>query len=147
MRRLQNKKAFTLIEVLLVVIILGVIAAMVFPRLTGRSKSARIAIAKTDIQGNLPTALDLYELDCGAYPTTDQGLKALIAKPSAEPVPNTWAGPYLRKPPIDPWDSAYQYRNPGRHGGDYDLFSVGPDGKEGGGDDVTNWGSGSGDSN
>jgi general secretion pathway protein G len=113
---------------------------MVVPRLTGRSKKARAAIARTDILGNIPTALDMYELDNGMFPTTDQGLEALIQKPTGSPVPKKWSGPYLKKAPTDPWDNPYQYRNPGTQNPDlYDLFSFGPDGREGGGDDITNW--------
>jgi general secretion pathway protein G len=136
----KKDKGFTLIEILLVVILLSVIASMVIPRLTGRSKRARISIAKTDILGNIPTALDLYELDNGTYPTTEQGLKALITQPTGHPLPQKWSGPYLKKPPIDPWNNPYQYRFPGSQNTDYDLFSYGPDGQEGGGDDITNWG-------
>lgn len=137
---LTKSRGFTLIEVLLVVIILAVLASMVVPRLTGRSRKAKMAIARTDVLGNIPTALDLYELDAGQYPTTEQGLGALLQKPSGSPVPAKWAGPYLKKQPLDPWNNIYQYRNPSsKNTDDYDLFSYGPDGREGGGDDITNW--------
>ena len=136
----KNDRGFTLIEVLLVVILLAVIASMVVPRLTGRSRKAKISIARTDILGSIPTALDLYELDNGAYPTTEQGLQALLTEPTSPPVPRKWSGPYLKRAPLDPWDNPYQYRHPGAHNTDeYDLFSFGPDGQEGGGDDITNW--------
>jgi general secretion pathway protein G len=136
----KRSKGFTLIEVLLVVIILGLIAAMVVPRLAGRSKKARISIARTDIMASIPSALDLYELDTGDYPTTEQGLQALVAEPTFEPIPRKWSGPYLKKAPTDPWDNPYQYRRPSSHQGlDFDLYSFGPDGQDGGNDDITNW--------
>ena len=92
-----------------------------------------------DITGNINLALDLYELDNGRYPTSDQGLKALLSKPSSSPVPINWNGPYLKKNPVDPWGNEYKYACPGKHNNDYDLYSVGPDGVEGTEDDVTNW--------
>jgi len=125
---------------MLVVIIIGVLAAMVIPRLAGRSEQARQAAASADIEANIATALDLYELDCGQYPTTEQGLPALITKPSSSPIPEEWRGPYLKKQPVDPWGRPYIYKLPGEHNvGDYDLASWGRDGAEGGGDDVVNW--------
>lgn len=137
---MTNKKAFTLIELMLVVIIIGVLAAMVVPRLAGRSEQARQAAASADIEANIATALDLYELDNGQYPTTEQGLAALITKPTSSPVPIDWKGPYLKKEPLDPWGRPYIYKSPGEHNvGDYDLSSWGKDGIEGGGDDVVNW--------
>lgn len=137
---MDNKKAFTLIELMLVVIIIGVLAAMVVPRLAGRSEQARQAAAQADIEANIATALDLYELDNGQYPTTEQGLSALTTKPTSSPVPTDWRGPYLKKEPVDPWARPYIYSFPGEHNvGDYDLASWGKDGAEGGGDDVVNW--------
>ena len=137
---MNNRKAFTLIELMLVVIIIGVLAAMVVPRLAGRSEQARQAAASADIEANIATALDLYELDNGQYPTTEQGLAALITKPTSSPVPIDWKGPYLKKEPRDPWGRTYIYKSPGEHNvGDYDLASWGKDGIEGGGDDVVNW--------
>ncbi|MFC1755482.1 type II secretion system major pseudopilin GspG [Thermoproteota archaeon] len=135
-----NRRAFTLIELMLVVIIIGVLAALVVPRLAGRSEQARQAAAQADIEANIATALDLYELDNGQYPTAEQGLAALISKPSSIPVPLNWNGPYLKKEPKDPWTRPYVYKCPGEHNtGDYDLSSWGKDGIEGGGDDVFNW--------
>jgi general secretion pathway protein G len=129
-----KKKGFTLIELMLVVIILGVLVAMVVPRLTGRSEEARRSVARADIDANISLALDLYELDNGTYPPN---LEALLTKPSYA---DNWRGPYLKKKPIDPWGNPYQYRFPGQHNVDgYDLSSLGRDAKEGGGDDVTNW--------
>ena len=137
---MRGNRAFTLIELMLVVIIIGVLAAMVIPRLAGRSEQARQAAAKADIEANIATALDLYELDCGQYPTTEQGLSALVTKPSSAPVPDEWRGPYIKKLPLDPWKRPYIYKSPGEHNiGDYDLSSWGRDGAEGGGDDVVNW--------
>ncbi len=128
-------KGFTLIELMLVVIIIGALVAMVFPRLAGRGEQARRAAAKADIQVNIATALKLYELDNGVFPTTDEGLEALLKKPSGAP---NWNGPYLEKEPLDPWGRKYRYVSPGRHKPDYDLYSLGRDGKESE-DDITNW--------
>ncbi len=137
---IKHNNAFTLIELMLVVIIIGVLAAMVVPRLAGRSEQAREAAAQADIEANIATALDLYELDNGQYPTTEQGLNALIKKPTSSPLPDNWRGPYLKKEPLDPWGKHYTYRYPGEHNiEDYDLASWGKDGFEGGGDDVVNW--------
>ena len=121
---------------MLVVIIIGILAAMVMPRLAGRTEQARTAAAKADIEVNIATALDLYELDMGSYPTQEEGLAALMTKPSSAA---KWRGPYLKKNAVDPWGNPYQYRFPGTHGTDYDLYSYGKNGSEGGDDDVTNW--------
>jgi general secretion pathway protein G len=137
---IREKKAFTLIEILLVVIILSILTAMVVPNFAGRAEQARTVAARTDIEANLAMALDLYRLDAGAYPTTEQGLSALLQEPTAFPVPDNWGGPYLKKKklPEDPWQREYQYLSPGLHNeGSYDLFSFGPDGMESG-DDITN---------
>jgi general secretion pathway protein G len=133
-------RGFTLIELMLVIVIIGALAAMVVPRLTGRSEEARAGAAKADIKGNLSLALRLYEVDNGAYPTSEQGLLALIAKPSAPPAPANWKGPYIEQEPLDPWRRPYVYKYPGTHPPrDYDLYSAGPDGQEGSEDDITNW--------
>lgn len=132
----NNRDAFTLIELMLVVIIIGILGAMVMPRLAGRSKEARIACAKADIESNIAIALDLYELDIGRYPSTEEGINALINKhPGLE---NRWKGPYLKRKPKDPWGNPYEYRCPGTHTNDYDLYSLGPDGN-GSSDDIVNW--------
>ena len=133
---MRNKKGFTLIELMLVVIIIGVLVSMVVPRLVGRSEEARIAAGRADINSNISVALDLYELDNGRYPSTEEGLGALLAKPGSS---IKWKGPYLKREPMDPWGRKYIYRSPGEHNTDYDLYSYGPDGVEAGGDDVVNW--------
>ncbi len=128
--------AFTLIELMLVVIIIGALVAMVMPRLTGRGEQARVAAAKADIRANIATGLKLYELDNGEFPSSDEGLNALLTKPSSA---NNWRGPYLEKNPIDPWGREYKYKSPGEHRqADYDLYSLGKDGTESN-DDVNNW--------
>jgi general secretion pathway protein G len=127
---------FTLIELMLVVIIIGALVAMVMPRLTGRSEQARVAAAKADVVANIATALKLYELDTGSFPTSAEGLNALLAKPGNV---NNWNGPYIERKPLDPWGREYKYVAPGTHRtADYDLYSLGRDGQEGN-DDVTNW--------
>jgi len=136
---MKKRYGFTLIELMLVVIIIAALAAMVVPRLAGRSEQAKIAVAGTDINANIAVALDLYELDNGRYPTTEQGLSALRVKPSGFPEAKNWNGPYLKKEPLDPWGNLYQYRYPATHEGpDYDLYSLGPDGVESD-DDIGNW--------
>lgn len=135
----QVCRGFTLIELMLVVVIIAALAAMVVPRLAGRSEEAKVGIAKADIKGNVAMALRLYEVDNGRYPTTEQGLRALLQKPTGSPAPANWKGPYLEQEPLDPWGRPYVYRCPGAHPPrDYDLSSLGSDGTEGG-DDVTNW--------
>ena len=130
------QRGFTLVELMLVVIIIGILAAMVVPRMTGRSEEARNAVARADINLNIATALKLYELDTGAFPTTEEGLTALKSPPASA---KYWKGPYLERIPLDPWSKPYQYRSPGiRRTHDYDLYSLGRDGVEGG-DDVVNW--------
>jgi len=122
---------FTLIEVLVVIAILGILAALIVPNIMGRPDEARRVAARQDV-ATIMQSLKLYRLDNGRYPTADQGLKALVEKPTAEPVPNNWKpGGYLERLPNDPWDNAYQYLNPGVHG-EVDVFSYGADGKPGG---------------
>ncbi len=139
-RGFKNKRAagFTLTEIILVVVILGALVAMVVPRLTGRSEQAKRAVAKADIESHLATALKLYELDNGNFPTTNQGLEALLSRPNMSPVPQNWNGPYIEKSPIDPWGNPYYYKSPGEYRLDYDLYSTGSD-PESGEDDIVNW--------
>ncbi len=136
----NNQKGFTLIEIMLVVIIIGTLAAMVMPRLVGQSKKAFIKRSRADI-ATISTALQRYEMDNGFFPNQQQGLQALMEKPSSSPVPINWDGPYLDNAPKDPWNNAYHYRNPPQERThDFDLYSSGPDTKEGTEDDITNWG-------
>ncbi|HBO97489.1 MAG TPA: type II secretion system protein GspG [Candidatus Omnitrophica bacterium] len=132
----SNRYGFTLIELMLVVIIIGALVAMVMPRLAGRGEQARVATARADIQTNIATALKLYELDNGSFPSSEEGLNALLSKPSSA---SNWNGPYLERKPLDPWGREYNYRSPGEHRtADYDLSSFGNDGTESQ-DDVKNW--------
>jgi general secretion pathway protein G len=118
--QIQDSKAFTLIELMLVVIIIGVLAAMVMPRLVGRSEQARITAAKADIDANIALALDMFELDVGHYPATLDELMTANNLPS-------WKGPYLKKKPKDPWTRDYKYQVVGTDGKDYKLCSDGAD--------------------
>lgn len=125
-----NKRGFTLVELMLVVIIIGTLVAMVMPRLAGRTEQAKRAAAKADIEANIASALDLYEIDHGSYP---ENIDVMMEKKEGK-------GPYLKKKATDPWGNPYKYTYPGTHG-DYDLYSFGKDGVDnsGEGDDVTNW--------
>jgi general secretion pathway protein G len=130
---------FTLIELMVVLLILGILGALVVPRLMDRADGARVTAARTDVN-QITQALKLYRLDNQQYPTTEQGLQALVAQPTAAPVPTAWRA-YLDKLPNDPWGQPYQYLNPGVKG-EIDVFSLGADGKpggEGGNADVGNW--------
>jgi general secretion pathway protein G len=124
-------RGFTLVEVMVVVAILGILAALIVPKIIGRSDDARIVAAKQDV-ATLISALKLYRLDNQRYPSTDQGLKALVEKPTVDPIPNNWkSGGYLDKLPKDPWGNLYQYLQPGVHG-ELDVWSLGADGQPGG---------------
>lgn len=125
----SRTRGFTLIEVMIVIVILGVLAALIVPRIMGRTDEARAAAAKADI-ATLMSALRLYKLDNRNYPTSAQGLSALVQKPTLDPVPQSWKG-YLEKLPNDPWGHPYQYLNPGLHG-EIDVMSLGADGAAGG---------------
>jgi general secretion pathway protein G len=129
-------QGFTLIEILVVIIVLGLLAALVGPRILGRVSEAKSATARTQI-ALLGVALDNYRLDNGTYPTTEQGLDALQEKPTREPVPLNWRGPYLKKAvPLDPWGRPYIYKAPGEHNPTgYDLSTLGRDGQPGGEDE------------
>ena len=130
-------RGFTLVELLLVLVILAVLAVVVVPKFTGRSQQAKVTAAQTDI-ANLEVAIDAFEVDCSRYPATQEGVAALVQQPSGLV---EWKGPYLKRGvPKDPWRSLYVYRYPGQHNPNgYDLYSLGPDGQEGGGDDIGNW--------
>jgi general secretion pathway protein G len=135
-RRLQS--GFTLIEIMVVVVIIAVLATLILPNVIGRAEDARLAKAKADIR-TLDSALAMYRLDNGHYPSTDQGLDALVKKPSGDPPANNWRkGGYVRTLPTDPWNHPYEYLSPGQHG-DYDLWSDGPDGTSGDKDDIESW--------
>ncbi|MBW2040061.1 MAG: type II secretion system major pseudopilin GspG [Deltaproteobacteria bacterium] len=140
----RDAKGFTLIELMVVVVILGILAGLIIPKIMGRPEEARRLKAKMQIQ-QIEQALKLYYLDTGTYPTTEQGLNALVEKPTIEPIPKRWReGGYLEKGkvPLDPWSNPYVYISPGIHSEDFDLESYGPDGEDGGEGkyaDVENW--------
>lgn len=127
----SKKRGFTLIEIMVVVVIMGILAALVVPKLMGRTDDARILAAKQDI-ATLMQGLKLYRLDNARYPTTEQGLRALVSRPSSGPVPANWkSGGYLDKLNKDPWGNPYQYLSPGTNA-EVDIFSYGADGQPGG---------------
>jgi len=140
---MKKEKGFTLIELMVVIVILGILAGLIIPRIMGRPDEARRAKARIQME-SLETALKLYKLDNGFYPTTDQGLKALVEIPTTNPIPSRWRqGGYLEggKVPKDPWGNEFVYICPGVHG-DFDLSSYGADGQPGGegpNKDVNNW--------
>ncbi len=127
----SRNRGFTLIEVMVVIVILGILAAMIIPKVMSRPDEARIIAARQDI-GSIVQALKLYKLDNMRYPTTEQGLQALVKKPTTPPIPLNWKNNgYLEKLPKDPWGNPYQYLQPGLHG-EFDVISRGADGTEGG---------------
>lgn len=131
MIRLPSARGFTLIEVMIVIVILGVLAALIVPKVIGRPDEARVVAAKQDVS-SLMQALKLYRLDNHRYPTTDQSLDALVSKPTIAPLPPNWkSGGYLERLPKDPWGNNYLYLNPGVHG-EIDVYSLGADGAAGG---------------
>lgn len=142
-RNLANARenGFTLIEIMVVVVILGILASIIAPQIMGAPDEARITKARQDIRA-IESALKLYRLDNYRYPTTEQGLRALVKKPSIPPEPRNWKpGGYLERLPIDPWSNVYKYRNPGQHG-DIDVYTLGRDNRpDGEGVDATigNW--------
>jgi len=143
-RKRRKQKGFTLLELMIVIIILGILATFLVPKIMEKPDEARVAKAKNDIKA-LEMALKMYKLDNGIYPTTEQGLKALIEKPNIDPIPKHYKeGGYLdtNTVPKDPWGNPYIYRSPGEENRDYEIISLGADGKEGGtgvNADIKNW--------
>jgi general secretion pathway protein G len=139
----RDINGFTLIELMVVIVILGILAAIIAPRVIGRTDDAKVTEAKVQIR-NLETALNLYKLDNGVYPSTEQGLDALVERPTIGVIPRKWReGGYLerKKIPLDPWGNPYIFASPGLNG-DYDIISYGMDGVRGGegfGSDIENW--------
>ncbi|NKQ09298.1 type II secretion system major pseudopilin GspG [Pseudomonas sp. SST3] len=137
----RKQRGFTLIEIMVVVVILGILAALVVPQVMNRPDQAKVTVAKGDIKA-ISAALDMYKLDNYSYPSTQQGLDALVEKPGGNPQPKNWnRDGYLKRVPKDPWGNEYQYLSPGTQG-QFDLYSYGADGKQGGSDlnaDIGNW--------
>ncbi len=139
---MRNQQGFSLIEIMVVVVILGILAALVVPKIIHRPDEARVVKGKQDVLA-IQSALDLYKLDNGFYPSTDQGLQALAQKPSSTPTPQNWQ-PYLKSLPKDPWGRDYLYLNPGAHD-EVDVFTYGANGLQGGTGidaDIGNWNAG-----
>ena len=139
MTKLKHSKprgmhGFTLIEIIVVVVIIGLLAAVIAPNIFGQVEEARVKKALSDIRA-IESALNLYRLDNFNYPTTEQGIQALVTKPTGSPEAKNWRkGGYLPRMPLDPWGSEYQYTKPGASGAEFDLFTFGADGKQGGED-------------
>ena len=134
--RAKQSSGFTLTEIMLVVVIIGILAALVIPKIAGSSERARLTAASADINGGIKSALGQYEVDNGFYP---KSLNDLLVQPGNA---KNWHGPYFDPPkvPVDPWGNPYVYYYPGKHNASsYDLLSMGPDGKEGTDDDIGNW--------
>ena len=128
----RKQRGFTMIEIMVVVVILGVLAALVVPQIMSRPDQAKVTAAQADINA-VAMALDIYKLDNHNYPSSQQGLQALVSKPNGNPPARNWnPDGYLKRLPVDPWGNAYQYRQPGSHSNAYDLYSFGADSKMGG---------------
>lgn len=137
----SNLRGFTLIEIMVVVVIIGLLAAVVVPQFLGRVDDAQQAKTKQDIQA-IETALTMFKLDNFSYPSTEMGLRALVEKPTDSSIRNWRDGGYLKRLNKDPWGGDYQYARPGSHGGDYEIYSLGADGQpdgEGNNADIGNW--------
>ncbi|MCC6361765.1 MAG: type II secretion system major pseudopilin GspG [Phycisphaerales bacterium] len=135
----NRRRAFTLLEVLMVIVILGVLAALIVPQFAGTGDKAKRDLTAAQIEG-LGNDLERFKMHCDRYPTTDEGLAALLTKPDAEELATKWGGPYIKKPAVDAWSNPLEYRSPGQYNeGSYDLWSRGPNGQEGDDDDITNW--------
>ena len=138
-RIFYSSYGFTLMEIMLVVVIIAILAGFIIPNAVKQIPGVKRDRSKADIV-NLSTVIDMYYMHNGNYPTTDQGLQALIEKPSSTPVPKDWRGPYLKKQPIDPWGNEYKYKCPGDHNPEeYDVWTMGGDGQDGSDDDMGNW--------
>ncbi len=134
----RQQRGFTLLEIMVVIVILGILASLVVPNLMGNKEQADHQKAVSDIVA-LENALDMYKLDNTRYPTTDQGMQALVNRPDSDPVPRNYKdGGYIKRLPADPWQNEYQLLSPGEHG-KLDVFSMGPDGEAGTEDDIGNW--------
>ncbi|SDK54594.1 general secretion pathway protein G [Maridesulfovibrio ferrireducens] len=144
LERRKSQRGFSLIELMIVIVILGLLASMLVPKIMDRPNEARVTKAKMDMKA-LDSALKLYKLDTGRYPSTEQGLMALITKPDTRPIPRNYRkGGYLDSTtaPVDPWGYEYIYRSPGEDDRDYEIISLGADGMEGGEDfdaDINSW--------
>lgn len=135
-RKLVRRRAFTLLEVLMVIVILGILAAIIVPNFTGTRESAEKKMAKSQVSG-LESDMERFKLDCGRYP---EKLEELMVKPDDDALAEKWAGPYLKKPAKDPWGRDLNYRSPGEYNqNSFDLWSSGPNGRSGDEDDITNW--------
>ena len=133
----NKRKGFTLVEILVVVVILGMLAAIIIPNVIGQTDEARRTLAATQIK-EIENALDIYRLQNGFYPTTEQGLEALVTKPTTNPQPKKYIeGGYIKRVPMDPWGNPFIYRSPGDKGL-IDIISCGPDGEESSGNNITN---------
>ena len=139
--KVSSQSGFTLLEILLVVVIIGMLVSVAVVKLSGQSQRAKLVVTQRQIDA-YKTALGIYELDNGFFPSSEQGLQALVTQPATPPAPGNWKGPYLDPPVLrkDPWSHDYIYKNPGQKiPNGFDLYSAGPNGIEGDEDDIGNW--------